>query len=122
MPNDQTPMRTSPEAPTRATQETRNWFDTIRPAANIWAQSNAALLTQLNETAKTMHLFSQSRLQANIDACRSLSSCRDPAELAGHQREFIENATAQYSEHAQNMSEQTVAIITAAAKHPAPDL
>ncbi|WP_171054678.1 phasin family protein [Roseovarius arcticus] len=121
MPNDQTPMRKSPEAPTRATQETKNWFDAINPAVNIWAQSNAALLTQMSETAKTVHQFTQARLQANIEACRSLSSCHDPAELAGHQREFMENATAQYSEHAQNISERTVAMITAAAKRPAPD-
>lgn len=122
MPNDQTPVRKSPEAPTRATQETKNWFDGINPAVNIWAQANAALLTQMGETAKRMHRFTQSRLQANIDACHLVASCQDAAELAEHQRKFIESAAAQYSEHAQDMSERTVAMISDATKHPAPDL
>ncbi len=123
MPNDQTPMHKSTEASTRATQqseETKSWFGAaVNPAMNIWAQSNAALLKHVGEVADTMHQFSQSRLQANIDACKSLSSCKDPAELVGQQREYMETATTQYSKHAQNMSERTVAMIKAATNNAA---
>ncbi len=121
MPNDQTPMRKSTGTRTRVTQESKSWFDAINPGMDIWAQSGAALLARMGDMTQAMHLFSQSRLKANIDACKSLSSCRDPAELVGHQREYMEIATAQYSRHAQNMSERTGAMIAAATKHPAPD-
>ncbi len=114
MPTDQTPMRKSTDTATQVTPETKSWFGAINPGVNIRAHSNAALLTQVSELAKTVHQFSQSRLQANTDACKSLSSCRDPAELVGQQREFMENATAQYSKHTHNMSERTAAMITAA--------
>lgn len=122
MPNDQTPVRKSSEESARAAQATRNWFDVINPAVKVWANSNATVLTQMSETAKKMHRFTQSRLQANIDACHMMASCRDATELAEHQREFMESAAAQYSEHAQDMSERTIAMITVATKQPAPDL
>lgn len=122
MPDDQTTMRKSTEMPTRATaapKETKIWFDAVVPGMRIWAQSSAPLLAHVGELHEAMHLFSQSRLQANIDACNALSSCRNLAELAGHQRAYMENATGQYSRHAQNMVERTIAMMAAATKHEA---
>jgi len=120
MPDDQTPMPKSKEAPAPVTQVSKTWLNAINPGMSIWAQPNAALLAQMGDMVATMHLFSQSRLKANIDACESLVSCGDPAELVRQQRDYMETATAQYSRHARDMSERTGAMIAAAAKRPAP--
>ena len=105
MPDGQTGPRTLPR-PLHARRDIRSGIDANNPSVDRLAQSQAVLMSGTVDVVETAQAFLQSRLYANLNACKSLISCRYPMELAELHWLYVENTRAQYNKYAQNMSER----------------
>jgi hypothetical protein len=86
--------------------ETKSGNEAEKTGMDQWVHSQYALLGWTINVAKTMQALTNARQRANFDAWASLMSCKDPADLVRLQREYLENATAQYGDYAQDISRQ----------------
>ncbi len=92
-----------------------SWLDSSVHAVESWTQSNSSMMNSSFELAQEMLTFSQMRLQANIDAWKALTACRNPDDLFGCQKDFTEKATAQYLDEANKVTSRVISIMSSAA-------
>lgn len=91
------------------------WIDGGSNALEGWTRSCSSMLKGSFELTQEMLAFSQNRLQANIDAWKALTACRNPADLSECQKEFTEKATAQYLDEANRLSSRIISMMSGAA-------
>jgi len=106
MHNVQIPVSATTAPLAEVVPEKTNGIDANTPSPDLWAQSQAVLLSRVIDLANIMEAFPRTRLDANFDAWKALMSCRAPVELVGLQRQYVENAMTQYRDYAENLSNQ----------------
>ena len=92
--------------PSPAGQEAAGWRLVAETGIDHLAHTQAMLWGGMIEVAEATKALSQSRLQANMNTCRVLVSCHHPMELAALHQKHVEDALAQYQDHAQDVSER----------------
>jgi hypothetical protein len=91
------------------------WMGGGANALDSWAQPTSSMMKGSFELAQEMLAFSQMRLQANIDAWKALTACRNPGDLLECQKEFTDKATAQCVDEANKISSRVISIMSGAA-------
>lgn len=90
------------------------WTDGANRALESWAQCNSSLFKGAFDLAQEMLAFSQARLQADIDAWKALTACRNPGNLFECQKEFTEKATAQSFDEANKLTSWMIGVMSSA--------
>lgn len=106
MPNDQSNQPEFASSLSQSIPNAKNGIDKSSLNTDGWGRAHAVLLSRTIDAAKTMHAFSESRLQTNINAGKSAMTCSNPVELAALQFSYLENTAAQYRDFAKDLSNQ----------------
>jgi hypothetical protein len=91
------------------------WIKANGDALQNWAQSSASMMKGAMGFAQEIMSFSQSRFQANVDSWMAFAVCRNPSNFRECQREFVEEATAQYLAEANKLSSKITSVMSSAA-------
>jgi hypothetical protein len=92
----------------------RTWLDGQSHAIESWAHFNSGMIKGANELSHEIMTFIQGRFQADVDAWKALTSCRNPSEMFECQRDFAERATTQYLEEAKKLTEHIIGMVGSA--------
>jgi hypothetical protein len=76
--------------------------------------SNTAMMKESIELARDTLTFSNTRLQANLDAWTALSRCRNLRDLSECQAELAKDATSQYTDAASRMITRWANVVSSA--------
>lgn len=70
------------------------------------------MIKGVQELSQEITTFLQHRFQADMDAWKALTACRDPNEMLECQRNFAEMATKQYLEEAKNLTAKIIDMVS----------
>ena len=80
------------------------WMSGANDVLEQWRQYGTGWMTGAADLAQEMLTFSQKRIQADIDAWRSLAPCRSPGDFADWQRQFTDRSATEYLEEAARLN------------------
>jgi len=86
--------------------------DTNNHLMENWAQSSSSMMKGAVDMAEEIMTFAQSRLQADIEAWKTLAACQNPGEMFECQREFTEKAAAQYLEETSKITARMINVMS----------
>ena len=90
----------------RARRETAGWRRLTATGIDQLAHTQWMVWDGMIDVTDAMKVFSQSRLQAHLNTCKLLVSCYHPMELVALHQKHVQDAMAQYQDHAQEVSER----------------
>jgi hypothetical protein len=67
------------------------------------------------EVAQEILAFTQARFQADVDAWKALTDCRNASDFLAYQKGFAEKVTAQYFNEADKIGNKMVGVLSKAA-------
>lgn len=73
-----------------------------------WLQSGAAAFEGATWAFRDISLLVSTRIQADLEAVNSITTCRGPLEWTRLQRQFVERATVDYFDSAQRLTSRYV--------------
>lgn len=103
--NSTTPEKTKRVAPANG----------LAPDLAPFARSGASMIENASELAQEMMGFSQSCVEAGMDAWQAFAACRSPADLLECQRQFVERSTARSFEQASKLGARFFSAMSSAA-------
>lgn len=92
----------------------RSWMSGTNHALEDWTRSGAEMMKGAVEITQEIMTFSQNLLQADIDAWKALTACRNPGEFFECQKQFAEKATAQYLDEANKITSRIIGVMSGA--------
>jgi hypothetical protein len=92
----------------------RTWMDRQSHALESWAHFNNGMMKGANDLSHEIITFLQRRFQADMDAWKALTACRNPSDMLECQRDFAEMATKEYLEEAKKLTTQVIDIVGSA--------
>src|SRR6185437_1387221 len=99
----------------------RTWMDGQSRVIESWAHFNSGMMRSSNDFSQDIVTFLQRRFQAETDAWKVLTSCRNPSEMFECQRDFVATSTNQYLEDAKNLTTKIIEIVSGATSCLRPD-
>lgn len=82
------------------------WMNDNGPMLENWTKSSSTLMKKNLKITEDVLSFSQTRLQANIEALKKLSSCLGLGDVLECQKQFAEKTTSHYAEEMSKLTAQ----------------